>query len=68
MDKYARKLLDKQLRGIVPPRHDAVMILAIVAVFFAGMALGNAQFDHKSGPVQMASYSLVNAAPPAIPQ
>lgn len=63
MDKYAQKLLDKQLRGIVPPRHDAVIILAIVTVFFAGVALGSVQFAHKSEPVQIASYPLVNAAP-----
>ena len=64
MDRYAQKLLDKQLRGIVPPRQDAVIILAIVMIFFAGMALGSAQFTHKNDPVQIASYSLVNAAPP----
>jgi|HubBroStandDraft_6_1064221.scaffolds.fasta_scaffold135558_3 hypothetical protein len=44
MDKYAQKLLDKQLRGIVAPRHDAVMVLAIVTVFFAGMPVGSGQF------------------------
>jgi hypothetical protein len=64
MDKYAQKLLDRQLRGIVPPRHDGVVILAIVTVFFAGMALGSALFAHKGEPMQIASYSLVNGAPP----
>ena len=68
MDKYAQKLLDKQLRGVVVPRHDAVIILAIVTVFFAGMALGSAQFAHKSEPVQIAPYSLVNAAPLTLPR
>ena len=68
MDKYAQKLLDKQLRGIVAPRHDAVMVLAIVTVFFAGMALGSGQFAHKSEQVQIASYPLVDAAPPTIPR
>ena len=62
MDKQAQKLLDKQLRGIIPPRHDGVIILAIVTVFFAGMALGGALFAHKSEPMQIASYSLENAA------
>jgi hypothetical protein len=68
MDKYAQKLLDMQLRGVVAPRHDAVIILAIVTVFLLGMALGSAQFAHKSEPVQIASYSLVTAAPLTIPR
>jgi hypothetical protein len=62
MDEYAQKLLDRQLRGIVPPRHDGVIILSIVAVFIAGMALGSALFAQKSEPMQIASYSLVNGA------
>jgi hypothetical protein len=66
MDKYAQKLLDKQLRGSVPPRHDAVIFLGVVTVFFAGVAFGSAQFAHKSEPVQIASYPLVDAAPPTI--
>jgi hypothetical protein len=64
MDKYTQKLLDKQLRGIVPTRHDGVITLAIVTVFFAGMAFGSALFAHKSKPMQIASYSLVSAAAP----
>jgi hypothetical protein len=55
MDKHAQKLLDKQLRGVIPPRHDGVMILALVAVFFAGLALGDALFAHQSQPTQIAS-------------
>ena len=62
MDKYAQKLLDKQLRGIIPARHDGVMILAIVTVFLAGIALGGALFPRKSEGLQIASYSLLNAA------
>ena len=62
MDKYAQKLLDKQLRGIIPARHDGVMILAIVTVFFTGIALGGALFPHKSESLQIASNSLLNAA------
>jgi hypothetical protein len=64
MDMHAQKLLDKQLRGIIPPRHDGVIILLIVSVFFAGMVLGDALFARKSEPMQIASYSLLNAAPP----
>jgi hypothetical protein len=44
------------------------MVVAIVTVFFAGMALGSGQFAHKSEQVQIASYPLVNAAPPTIPR
>ena len=56
MDKDAQKLLDKQLRGIIPPRYDGEIILAIVMVFFAGLALGDALFAHRSEPMQIASY------------
>jgi hypothetical protein len=56
MDKHAQKLLDKQLRGIIPPRHDGVIILAIVTAFFAGLALGDALLAHRSEPMQIASY------------
>jgi hypothetical protein len=52
--------------AIIPPRHDGVIILAIVSVFFAGMALGGALFARKSEPMQIASYSLLNAAPPTM--
>jgi hypothetical protein len=62
MDKYAQKLLDKQLRGTIPARHDGVMILAIVTVFLAGIALGGALFPRKSEGQQISSYSLLNAA------
>ncbi len=68
MDKHAQKLLDKQLRGIIPPRRDGVIILAIVTVFFAGIALGDVLFAHESKPMQIASYPLVNAAPPTAQQ
>lgn len=72
MAEHAQKLLDKQLRGIIPPRHDGVIILAIVTVFFGGMALGGALFAHKSEPksepMKIASYSLMNAAPPTTQQ
>jgi hypothetical protein len=62
MDKHAQNLFDKQLRGIIPERHDGVMILAFVTVFFAGIALGGALFARKSESLQIASYSLMNAA------
>jgi hypothetical protein len=60
MDQRDKELLDKQLRGINPsPRNDSVMILAVVAVFFAGMTVGGFL---SAEPIQIAS----NDAAPAI--
>ena len=64
MDQRDQELLDKQLRHLNPyPRSDGVMMLAILAVFFAGMAFGGFLFPYKSEPMQIAS----NDATPAIP-
>jgi hypothetical protein len=42
MTRRDQELLDRQLRGLhIPERHDGMMILAIVAIFLAGMFLGN---------------------------
>jgi hypothetical protein len=70
MDRRDQELLDKQLRRLNPPRRDSVMILAILAVFFAGMAFGGFLFPYKSEPMQIASNDatpailLPNGAPP----
>jgi hypothetical protein len=41
MDWRDRELLDKQLRNIhTAPRKDGVMVLALLAMFFSGMAVG----------------------------
>ncbi len=71
MDQRDQELLDKQLRQLNPsPRSDGVMILAILAVFFAGMTLSGFLFSYKSEPVQTASndatpaISLPNVPPP----
>jgi hypothetical protein len=70
MGQRDQKLLDKQLRRLNPPRSDGVMILAILAVFFAGMALGGFLFPYKSEPMLIASNDatpailLPNGAPP----
>jgi hypothetical protein len=40
MDRRDEELLDKQLRSIAPPRNDAVLGLAGVAVFIVGLTLG----------------------------
>jgi hypothetical protein len=63
MDQRDQELLDKQLRGLnLSPRNDGVMVLAVFAVFFAGMALGGLVSAHKSEPMQIAS----NDATPAV--
>jgi hypothetical protein len=62
MDQRDQELLDKQLRRLNPPRSDGVMILAILAVFFAGMALGGFLFPYKSESMLIAS----NDATPGI--
>jgi hypothetical protein len=42
MTRRDQELLDRQLRGLhIQPRRDGTMILAIVAVFLAGIFLGN---------------------------
>lgn len=72
MDWRDRKLLDKQMRRLGPsPRHDGAMILALVAVFLAGMTLGAAMFAHKIQPTRftsndaMASLFLARTPPPS---
>jgi hypothetical protein len=42
MTRRDQELLDRQFRGLcIQPRHDGTMILAIVAIFLAGIFLGN---------------------------
>ena len=55
MEQRDWELLDKQMRGLSPPRNDAIMVLTLVAVFFAGMALGNLLFPREGEPMQIAS-------------
>jgi hypothetical protein len=63
MDQRDKELLDKQLRQLNPsPRSDSVVILAMVAVFLSGMALGGFLFANESEPVQIA----LNDAPPSM--
>lgn len=63
MDQHDTELLDKQLRGLNPaPRDNGVVILAVLAVFFAGMALGGFLVGYKSEPMRIAA----NDAAPAI--
>ena len=64
------KLLDKQVRELRPPRNDGVIVLSVVAVFFAGMILGGLVVPHESELMRIASNDastailLPNGAPP----
>jgi hypothetical protein len=47
MTEDEQELLEKQLRGVaVAPRDNGVLMLAIAAVFFAGMAFGGFVFAY----------------------
>jgi len=61
MDRRDRELLEKQLRPLtMPPRSDGVLVLATLAVFFGGMAIGGFVFGYESGPAPIAG---TNTAP-----
>ena len=46
MNRRDQELLDKQLRSIRPEtRHDGVLMLALVVVFFTGMTFGSVLTD-----------------------
>jgi hypothetical protein len=66
MDRRDQDLLDKQMRRLAPmPRNDGAMILALVAVFLAGMTLGAAMFAHKSQPTRFTSNdAMAELSPP----
>lgn len=58
MNRRDRELLDRQLRALyIPPRSDGVLMLAVLAVFFAGIALGGFLYAYTSepGPVHVAA-------------
>jgi len=60
MDWHDQELLDKQLRGIIPPRHDGVIAIMVAGMFFAGLTLG-AELTHKSAPSRTAANESVIA-------
>jgi hypothetical protein len=73
MDQRDQELLNKQLRGLSPPRNDGVMILMVVAVFFAGMTLGGILFAREksmriASNEATAAIFLPNGAPPIMRQ
>jgi hypothetical protein len=61
MNRRDQELLDKQLHAVyVAPRSDGVLMLAILAVFFAGIAVGGFFFAYTSepGPMHLAANAL----------
>jgi hypothetical protein len=70
MTRRDQELLDRQLRGLcIPQRRDGTMILAIVAIFLAGMVLGNLRSEAGEtahfNTVEMA-FSAANGSSPAV--
>lgn len=62
MNRRDRELLDKQLHGLtVAPRSDVALILAILAVFFAGITFGGFLSAYTSAPAQVAANEIVPA-------
>jgi hypothetical protein len=55
MDQRDQELLDKQLQKLTPPRHDGLLIVTIVAMFFFGMALGGFLSARESPALQVAA-------------
>jgi hypothetical protein len=56
MDRRDQELLDKQLRHVqIAPRNDGVLMLALLAVFFTGMALGGFFYAYAGAPTQIAA-------------
>jgi hypothetical protein len=63
MDRRDQELLEKQLHSIyVAPRSDGVLMLAVLAVFFAGIALGGFLYAYTGEPLRLAA----NDTAPAI--
>jgi hypothetical protein len=70
MDRDDLKLLNKQLEHMhQPPRHEGTMMLAITAVFLAGVTVGGFLFAQKSKPpMQTASTEMqLSSIPPDAP-
>jgi hypothetical protein len=63
MDHRDQELLDRQLRKVTPPRHDAILALAIVAMFFAGFTLGGMLVAQEDQPLRIAANDGGAAAP-----
>jgi hypothetical protein len=57
MNQRDSELLDKQLHGLTVPPHDGqgVTMVALLAVFLTGLALGSFLFAYKGAPTQLAA-------------
>ena len=72
MNERDQELLDKQLWGVSPsaPRNGGRTGVAFIAVFLAGIAIGDILFAHESTRTETSSHlvtaalSLLNGMPP----
>jgi hypothetical protein len=68
MTRHDQELLDKQLRRIDNAPPEGVLMLALAAVFFAGMAFGGFLFAYSDQPpLHLASNDIPAAAQGAQP-
>ena len=70
MTPHDQELLEKQLRAIGTTPRDGVLMLAIAAVFFAGMAVGGFLFAYTDQPpMRLAANDIVAAqqSQPTVP-
>jgi hypothetical protein len=68
MDQRDQELLDRQMRAINPaPRHDGVIIVTVLVVFFAGMTVGGILAESASAPMHVAMNDTVPLQPDGLP-
>jgi hypothetical protein len=69
MTPHDQQLLEKQLRGIDNRPPDGILMLAIAAVFFAGMAVGGFLFAYPDQPpLRMAANDIAaQTSQPVLP-
>ena len=69
MTPHDQQLLEKQLRGIDNRPPDGILMLAIAAVFFAGMAVGGFLFAYTDQPpLRMAANDIAGqTSQPVLP-
>jgi hypothetical protein len=69
MTPHDQQLLEKQLRGIDNRPPEGILILAIAAVFFAGMAVGGFLFAFTDQPpLRMAANDIAaQTSQPVLP-
>jgi hypothetical protein len=68
MTPHDQELLEKQLRGTDNRLPEGVLMLAIAAVFFAGMAAGGFLFAYTDQPpLRMAANDIAQTSQPVLP-